>query len=75
MDFILTISFQKCTEKGEETEIIFSLFRLSNKEREELKIPFLLSIERLIPVGRKREEVSLFIIALDLIFSEWIKKL
>ena len=75
MDFVLRISFQKRTEQGEETEIIFSLFRFSNKEREELKIPFLLSIERLIPVGRNREEVSLFIIALDLIFSEWIKKL
>jgi len=75
MDFVLNISFQKRTEEGEETEIIFSLFRLSNKKREELKIPFLLSIERLIPVGRNREEVSLCIIPFDLIFPERIKKL
>ena len=40
MDLVLRISFQKLAEEGEETEIIFSLFRLSNKEREELKIPF-----------------------------------
>ena len=75
MDFVLPISFQKRTEEGEEAEIIFSLFRLSNKEWKKLKIPLLLSMERLVPVGRNREEVSLFITALDLIFSEWIKKL
>jgi hypothetical protein len=75
MDFVLRISFEERTEEGKETEIIFSLFRLSNKEREELKIPFLLSIERLIPIGRNGEKVSLFIIPLGLIFPKRIKKL
>ena len=69
MDFVLRISFQKRPEEGEETGIIFSLFRFSNKEREELKIPFLLSIERLIPIGRNGKKVSLFIISLGLFFG------
>jgi hypothetical protein len=52
-NFLLAIALKKRSVNGKEAKIVFPLFCLSNKEREKLEIPFLLSIEGFLPEKRK----------------------
>ena len=71
-NLILPIAVEEETVNGKEAKIVFSLFCLSNKEREELKIPFLLPIKCFLSEEREEGQVTLFVTLFDLIFSKRI---